>query len=108
MLTRNVWHTSLLNTEARVAGTHIQVEESQDSFVRENVEGVACALVDDRQSVHFVDAEGLDGFEQALVRVHVHQALRIVVQHLCQKEKKKKSAKMATIGMPIFKLRHIN
>lgn len=45
------------------SGTHKELEELEDSLVREDVKCIARDWVDDRQPVNFVFDEGVHGIE---------------------------------------------
>ena len=62
--------------------TYIDVEEPENSLVREDVEGVAGHAVHDGQSVHLGGDEGLDGLVQVGVRLDAHKRPLFVFQLL--------------------------
>ena len=62
--------------------TYIDVEEPENSLVREDVEGVAGHAVHDGQSVHLGGDEGLDGLVQVGIRLDAHKRPLFVFQLL--------------------------
>ena len=72
---RYVWVYTL-----SVQDTYIQIEEAQNAFVRQDVEGVATVPVYHRQPMHAELHQHFDGFKQTLIWLYVDQWPRVVLE----------------------------
>ena len=62
------------------------MQESQDAFMCEDVQRIARDIINDRQTVHMILHQRLDGIKQAGVWRDGHEGAVLVVDHLWRRE----------------------